>query len=53
MKTETVTVHFDVAKLMKAGSRATFASLPRPKRIGDRRRKPERYKPDYKKGSDQ
>lgn len=43
MKTETITVKIDVVKTVKALSREAFASIPRPKRIDDKRKRKPRY----------
>jgi hypothetical protein len=49
MKTETITVKFDKVKLVKATSRNTFqGSVPRPKRIGDKRKRQPKYRPNLR-----
>ena len=53
MKTQTITVRLDRVTLVKATSRNAFAgAVPRPKRIGDKRKRDPKYKRDYKSQED-
>ena len=43
MDKQTITGKIDVATLMRENSREVFKTMPRPKRLNDKRRKPNRY----------
>ncbi len=43
MTKQTMTGKIDVTQVMRENSREAFKTMPRPKRIGDKRHKPNRY----------
>ena len=53
MKKETITIRLDKVALVKATSRNAFAgAVPRPKRIGDKRKRDPKYQPNFVRDSE-
>lgn len=47
MKSETITVKLDKVAMVKATSRSIFSLMPKSKRIGNKKKRPEKYKKSF------
>lgn len=51
MEQQRITGKFDAVNLSREISREAFKSMPKERRIGDKRRKQPRHKPDWRKNT--